>query len=187
MDDGKLKALAAAFREGDEESFRILMDTLSRTLMAMAYRYTEDWDWARDLTQETWIRVHDRIRTYDPKRSFTAWLHTVHRNGCLDHLRRPFVKREVHPGDEALEDWSGAAQEDPQEDLERREFHERILRAARELSETQRQVFVRVDLEQGSQKEVARELGIKPGTLRATLHFARKRMAATLRESEAGA
>ena len=52
------------------------------------------------------------------------------------------------------------------------------------LSESQRQVFLRVDLEQGDQKTVAQALGIKSGTLRTTLHFARKRMAAVLREME---
>lgn len=187
MNEAELKALAVAFQGGDQRSFKTLVDTLSRTLMAMAYRYTGDWEWARDLTQETWIRVHDRIQGYDPGRSFSAWLHTVHRNGCLDHLRRPFVKREVHPGNEALEDWAGSGREDPEGDLERKEFHERILSAAQDLSDTQKEVFVRVDLEQGDQKTVARELGIKPGTLRATLHFARKRIAATLRRLEAEA
>ena len=52
------------------------------------------------------------------------------------------------------------------------------------LSESQRQVFLRVDLEQGDQKRVAQALGIKFATLRTTLHFARKRVAAALREME---
>jgi DNA-directed RNA polymerase specialized sigma24 family protein len=53
-----------------------------------------------------------------------------------------------------------------------------------QLSESQRQVFLRVDLEQGDQKEVAKALGIRFGTLRATLHYARKRLATILRQME---
>jgi len=184
LDDSDLKALASAVQEGDQQSFRILVDSLSRTLMAMAYRFTGDWEWARDLTQESWIKVHERIHQWDPERSFSAWLHAIHRNGCLDHLRRGWVRRETTPGDEVLSRMRGRAPENPEADLERREFHDRILAAMDRLTESQRQVFLRVDLEQGDQRSVARALGIRANTLRATLHFARKRIAQALTEME---
>jgi RNA polymerase sigma-70 factor (ECF subfamily) len=184
VDEGDLKALAVACQRGDQGSFKVLVDGLSRTLIAMAYRYTGDWEWARDLTQETWIRVHDRLWQYDPDRSFSAWLYAVHRNGCLDHLRRSWVRHESTTGDAVIVGLGGAAEDDPHRDVERREFHERLLVALGRLSESQRQVFVRVDLEQGEQKEVAETLGMKFNTLRTTLHFARKRLAAALREME---
>jgi RNA polymerase sigma-70 factor (ECF subfamily) len=184
LDEKDLSALAVACRRGDERSFRLLVETLSRTLIATAYRYTGDWEWARDLTQETWLKVYARIHRYDPARPFTAWLYAVHRNGCLDHLRRTWVRLESMPGEEALIRMSGRSEDDPQYDLERHEFHERLLKALGQLSESQRQVFVRVDLEQNDQREAAQALGIKFATLRTTLHFARKRMAAALRETE---
>ncbi|GMV03834.1 MAG: DNA-directed RNA polymerase sigma-70 factor [Gemmatimonadota bacterium] len=186
MDEHALSALASRFREGDEESFRRLVDALTRTLIAMAYRYTGDWEWARDLTQETWIRVHEQISRYDPSRSFVSWLHAVHRNACLDHVRRAWVRREaaVPPGELARA--GGAAADDPALEVERREFRQRVLAVARGLSESQRQVFVRVDVEQREQAEVAREMGIRPGTLRTTLHFARRRMAQLLDGLEEG-
>jgi RNA polymerase sigma-70 factor (ECF subfamily) len=184
VDEGDLNALAIAFTKGDQRAFKILVDALSRTLMAMAYRYAGDWEWARDLTQETWIKVFRRIGGWDSRRSFTAWLHAIHRNGCLDHVRRAWVRHESTPGDEALLRLSGAAPDSPEADYERRELHQRLLAALGHLSESQRQVFTRVDLEQGEQKEVARALGIKVATLRATLHYARKRVAAVLRGME---
>jgi RNA polymerase sigma-70 factor (ECF subfamily) len=181
VDEREISALAVAYQRGDERSFKTLVDGLSRGLIAMAYRYTGDWEWARDLTQETWIKVHDRIHSYDPARSFRGWLLTVHRNGCLDHLRRAWVRLESAPGDEAIGGYAAASSfGNPHEDLERREFHERLLVALGELSESQRQVFVRVDLEQNDQREVAEALGMKFTTLRTTLHFARKRLAAVL-------
>lgn len=182
MDERELIALAMAAQRGDEGAFRTLVESLSRTLMAMAYRYTRDWEWARDLTQESWIRVHGNLRRYDPSRSFTAWLFTLHRNGCRDHLRRPWVSRERTIGDEMIQEAGGPATRDPADELERKEFHERILAASCRLSESQREVFLRVDVEQGDQKDVAEALGIRFGTLRTTLHFARKKVAALLRE-----
>jgi len=185
VDGSEFTALAAGCRRGDARSFESLVGSQSRALIAMAYRYTGDWETARDLTQDTWVRVHERIHRWNPARSFRAWLLTVHRNCCLDHLRRAWVRHETTPGDQAIANLrlvSGFG--NPEEDLERREFHQRLLAAAGELSESQRQVFIRVDLEQNDQREVAEALGIKHATLRTTLHFARKRMAALLRCTE---
>jgi len=182
VDESELTALGAGCRRGDPRSFESLVGAQSRALIAMAYRYTGDWETARDLTQDTWVRVHERIHRWNPARSFRAWLLTVHRNCCLDHLRRAWVRHETTPGDQAIANLrlvSGLG--NPEEDLERREFHERLLSTLGELSESQRQVFVRVDLEQNDQKEVAEALGIKHATLRTTLHFARKRVATLLR------
>jgi len=182
LGDNDLRALAIACRNGDPRGFEVLVKTESRTLIAMAYRYTGDWETARDLTQDTWIRIHERIHRWDSTKSFRAWLHAVHRNGCLDHLRRAWVRYEAAPGDEVLGRLHLVSHDgDPEEDMERREFHDRLLAALGELSESQRQVFVRVDLEQDDQKEVAKALGIKYATLRTTLHFARKRLATLLR------
>lgn len=184
MDEQRLTAWATRFREGDEQGFRKLVEALTRTLIALAYRYTGDWEWARDLTQETWIRVYERIARYDPEQSFPAWLHAVHRNVCLDHTRRPWVRRESTPGPDVLARLGGQAPDDPSEDAERREFLRRVRDATRDLSDSQRRVFVGVDLEQRDQADVARDLGIRPGTLRTTLHYARRRIAEALTVKE---
>jgi RNA polymerase sigma-70 factor (ECF subfamily) len=184
VDERALKALAEATQRGDQAAFRALVEKLSRTLMAMAFRYTGDWEWARDLTQETWIRVYQHLGRYDPRRDFTAWLYAIHRNGCRDHLRRPWVRREVTLGDDQVVGLQGPSGEDPGKEMEAREFRERILAASAGLSDTQREVFLRVDVEEGDQREVAEALGIRFGTLRTTLHFARKKVAAALLKME---
>lgn len=43
---------------------------------------------AEDLFQQTWMRVAEQVRRYDPRRSFEAWFFTVARNLALDYLRR---------------------------------------------------------------------------------------------------
>lgn len=185
MEDREYSALAVAYQRGDQASFRRLVERLSRPLMAMAYRYTGDWEWARDLTQETWVKVHSRIHQFDPGRSFRSWVFAIQRNVCLDHLRRAWVRYESVPGDEIVrERCEASGVGNPHQDLERREFHERLLIALGELSESQRQVFVQVELEQNDQREVAMTLGMKHATLRTTLHFARKRLATVLRSME---
>ncbi|MBT8402777.1 MAG: sigma-70 family RNA polymerase sigma factor [Gemmatimonadetes bacterium] len=183
MDERVVSEWALRFRGGDEESFTKLVEALTRPLIAMAYRYTGDWEWARDLTQETWVRVHRHICRYDPSRPFPAWLHALHRNGCLDHVRSQVVRRERTSDRPVPRTDAFRAPDDPLAEVEWSEFRARVVEATRALTESQRQVFVRVDLEERPRAEVARELGITAGTLRTTLHYARRRIADALRES----
>ena len=184
MNDSELTALALRFQAGDRESFRSLVEALTRPLIATAYRYTGDWEWARDLTQDTWVRVFRGIGRYDGRRPFPAWLRAIHRNVCLDHLRRPWVRHEEAAHPDALARVAAPPHESPSRVLERSDLLRRIRAAAAHLSEIQRQVFVRVDLEQRPQQAVAGELGLKFTTLRATLHHARRKVAALLRGVE---
>jgi RNA polymerase sigma-70 factor (ECF subfamily) len=172
-----MEELARAARDGDREAFRKLVDLLGRPLIAAAYRYTGDWEGARDLAQETWLRVWRHLPTYEPARSFRVWVFAIHRNVCLSDLRR----RSRHPEDAASDD--DLARLGPSvepADLDDTAFADRLRRALPALSPAQRDVFVRVDLEQGDQGEVARDLGMQPTTLRTTLHFARQRLARRL-------
>src|SRR5712691_3126679 len=41
-----------------------------------------------DVVQETLLTVHQARQTYDPNRSFTAWLRTIARRRAIDGLRR---------------------------------------------------------------------------------------------------
>jgi RNA polymerase sigma-70 factor (ECF subfamily) len=184
VDEHDLNKLTLAAKSGDEDSFRVLVETFSRPLMALAFRYAGDWDQARDLTQDTWVKVYQKLTLWDESRPFSTWLYAIHRNGCLDHTRKAWVRRETQTEPESLEALAGTDRNDPSADLERREFHRQLLKAVGTLSESQRQVFLRVDLEGGDQKSVAEALGITFGTLRTTLHFARKRLAVVMGEWE---
>jgi RNA polymerase sigma factor (sigma-70 family) len=183
MDTSQIDAWARASGQGDRAAFRCLVEELTRPLLATAYRYTRDWEAARDLTQDTWIKVWERLGHYDPARSFRSWLLTVHRNHCLSHLRRAAVRYELATETAILE---RAAPADPAPDplvaTGRMEFDALLKSALAQLPASQLQVFTRVDLEQADQAEAARELGMKFSTLRVTLHFARRRLAGLLRE-----
>lgn len=185
MDDATIDELALAGRDGGREAFAELVTLLTRPLIALAYRYTGDWETARDLSQETWLRAWGHLAAWDRGRPFRPWLLAIHRNVCLSHLRRQARRPEQGAGDDDLERLGPAtAAEAPLDALGEAEFWARVRRAAAGLSPAQQLVFARVDLEQEDQGAVARELGMQPATLRTTLHFARRRMARLLRNDE---
>jgi hypothetical protein len=55
-------------------------------------------DFVDDVVQETLLTIHQARRTYDPSRSFTAWLRTIAQRRAIDGLRRRgrTQKREIH-------------------------------------------------------------------------------------------
>jgi RNA polymerase sigma-70 factor (ECF subfamily) len=138
------------------------------------------------MTQETWIKVYERIDAYDPAQPFQSWLLAIHRNHCLSHLRRASVRRETAVGDMAILELRPIEGHDaPLEILQRQEFAQRLRQAMAGLTASQQRVFGQVDLEQTEQKEAARILGMNAATLRSTLHAARKRLAGILVRMEA--
>jgi len=75
-------------REGDLDALAVLIEQYQDRLFRYLVRLLREPATAEDLFQQTWIRVIERIGSYDPQRSFENWLFTVARNLAYDHLRR---------------------------------------------------------------------------------------------------
>lgn len=75
-------------REGDLDALEALIEQYQRRLYRYLVRLVREPATAEDLFQQTWLRVAERIKSYDPHRQFENWLFTVARNLAYDHLRR---------------------------------------------------------------------------------------------------
>jgi RNA polymerase sigma-70 factor (ECF subfamily) len=75
-------------RKGDLEALGGLIEQYQPRLYRYLLRLLHEPATAEDLFQQTWIRVAEKIKSYDPSRSFENWLFTVARNLALDHVRR---------------------------------------------------------------------------------------------------
>ncbi len=161
------------------------MTRYAKPFLAMAYRYTFDWESAKDVCQDTWLRVYEKISMYDGRVPFERWLFAVHRNICLNFLRKRKRRREVGPGTgETAQDSFVSRETAPDKRAELSQARERILEAAAKLPDRQRTVFAMIDLEQMTIDEAAGILGVKPVSIRTNLHHGRKRIAGILRGSE---
>lgn len=90
-----------ACREGGaaiEHALRTLDRHFFATLHARAMRTVRDADAARDLVQETFIKVWQRCATFHGSSELLPWIGAILRHGVLDFLRR--AGREV-PFDES--------------------------------------------------------------------------------------
>ncbi len=88
--EGRLAIDAAVvqLRRGDPDALATLMARYQNRIYRYLLRLVRQPADADDLFQQTWLRVAEKIRSFDPSRSFEAWLFTLARNLAFDHLRR---------------------------------------------------------------------------------------------------
>ena len=75
------------------DSFGVLFERHHRRVVAWACRLSGNYELARDLAQEVFIKALTRIGAFRGDSRFTTWLYTVTRNTCRDYekacARRP--------------------------------------------------------------------------------------------------
>src|SRR5262245_28052693 len=75
-------------RHGDHAAFEQLVRRYENRLTGVLLRFVRDRELARDLAQETFLRVYERIDQFDPSRRFGPWLFRIGVNLALDYLRK---------------------------------------------------------------------------------------------------
>jgi RNA polymerase sigma-70 factor (ECF subfamily) len=142
---------------------------------------TSDPEAARDLVQETFLRLWRTPHVYElDDDAQRAWLHTVARNLVVDRYRAEATRRA------ALTAVRTAAQEEAEPDaadrVVARDDLARLDEAVAALDEEHRVVLSMSVVAGMSSREIGEALGLPPGTVRARLHEARKRLRRTLEE-----
>lgn len=84
----EIRAAISQLRRGDLDALSSLIARYQNRLYRYLLRLVRQSAEAEDLFQQTWLRVAEKIRSYDPARNFDAWLFTLARNLAFDHLRR---------------------------------------------------------------------------------------------------
>ena len=82
------KALIESFRSGDEFAFVGLYNRYKGPVYAFCYKMLLDSDAAKDVMQETFLRVYENRDRLMKSSAFKSWLFTIARNQCLNTLRR---------------------------------------------------------------------------------------------------
>jgi RNA polymerase sigma-70 factor (ECF subfamily) len=160
-------------RRGDHSAFEVLVRRYENRLMSVLLRFVRDRELARDLAQETFLRVYERLDQFDPSRRFGPWLFRIGVNLTLDFLRKR--KRRVWPSlfsDSRVEKGPDPAVVDPRDALDLEQEVRKVLEG---IPEKYRTVLILRDLENFSSSEIAAILHRKEATIRWRLAEARMR------------
>jgi RNA polymerase sigma-70 factor (ECF subfamily) len=139
---------------------------------------------ADDLTQETFVRVHQHLDELKEHAALEAWLYRVATNVCYDHFRRRDQRQPGLPLPGQDDGWDPPVAEAdalrPDQLLERSEMSDCVLRFLIELPEARRRVLILHDLQGYTNPEIARLLGLSLENVKIRLHRARARLRAEL-------
>ena len=163
----------AAAQGGDRRAYeRVLADSVA-LIRAVARRQGVATDALDDVVQETLLTVHRVRHTYDPARSYDAWLSAIAGRRAIDALRSHGRRdrRELH--DEFALD-RHPDREDASADAERRQQARRLREAIAQLPPGQREAVEQLGLREQSLAEAAAQTGRNTGALKVNLHRALK-------------
>lgn len=74
-------------RDGDEDSFRVLLEKHRNPVVHFLYRMVQDEAVSEELSQEVFLRVYRSRGTYEPTARFTTWLFRIATHLALNWLR----------------------------------------------------------------------------------------------------
>lgn len=172
---------------GDESAWTELLQTHSRKVYNLCYRFTGRPSEAEDLTQEVFIKIFQTLSVYDSQQgTFSTWLSRIARNHLVDHYRRTHKDRLTS----SLDDDPGGFENQPSTEpspsaaVESRERGEILQAALNRLSPDMREAVVLRDFQDLDYDEIAEVLGVPEGTVKSRINRGRLELAKVIKRME---
>ncbi|MBV9628974.1 MAG: sigma-70 family RNA polymerase sigma factor [Xanthobacteraceae bacterium] len=160
-----------AAQAGDRSAYAALLRECVPVIRRVAARRAPA-DRVDDVVQDVLLTLHNARHTYDPSRSFTAWLSVISDRRAVDLMRRVVrdhsreihapLQYEQHPDLEA----------DPAAPQQRTETAQQVRQAVETLPQRQREAVQHVVLSERSLKETSALTGQSEGSIKVSLHRA---------------
>jgi len=173
-------------REGDGESFALLLERHRRPVIHFLYRMLQDQAVAEELAQEVFLRVYRARNSYEPTAKFTTWLFRIATHLALNWIRDNQKRLANHASlDEEPVDGPALQVADMRPNVEqellRRARREEVKRAIARLPEKQRAAVLMHKYSEMEYSQIAAVLGCSESAVKSLLFRAyetlRKRLA----------
>lgn len=169
-----------ALDHGDQAAYAELMGRYRDSIYFMLLKMVNNRDDADDLTIEAFGKAFKRLGQYTPTYAFSTWLFKIATNNCIDFIRKKKVS--LLSIDRTTDDGEGGQMSfdlrsdnlDPEEEIIKKQkaklLHEVVLR----LKPRYRQLVELRYFQELSYEEIATELDLPLGTVKAQLFRARE-------------
>jgi len=170
---------------GDREAFRTLFEEKRDRVYATALHLLGDPEEARDVAQQVFLKVWQRLDQYEPSYRFDTWLYRITVNAAIDAYRRRRARAEAPPlaDEEEPGEFRRVPAHPPAQErsLSESEVERVFQQLARLLTLRQRVAFTLRELQGLSTEEVARILRTRQSTVRNHVLQARRILREALR------
>jgi RNA polymerase sigma-70 factor (ECF subfamily) len=166
-------------RRGDRPSLEALFHQHFSTAYRVAYRLLGHDQDAQDAVQDAFLKAVVHLAEFDGRSGFRTWLLRIVTNAALD-LGRRRRRRTTVPLLEATGAQADLVVDDPARGLHSQDLRRQIDTALDQLSPPIRASFVLFAEAELSYKQIAEIQQVPVGTIMSRLHFARRKLQASL-------
>lgn len=175
--------LMAETQKGKPMAYEVLVNRYKKRAYYIALSLVGDHDEATDLSQETFVRIYQTRKRYNPQMPFFSWFYTILSNLAKNHLKKRAVRFEHarRASEEHYPQLDGPAA--PDFFIESDETRRVVWQAIEKLSFEHREVIVLRHFEDLSYDEIAKLLNIPVGSVMSRLYYARKKLREVIEKS----
>jgi len=173
-----LESLIEGCRRHDPRAQRGLYDLLAPRMLSLCQRYVKDWDAAKDVLQDGFVALFDKISTYKSEGSFEGWVRRIFVNTALMQLRR----NDALKFSDNIED--SQAMQMVQSNVLEKIGADEIFKLVNSMPDGFRAVFNLYVIEGYSHDEIAKILSITEGGSRSQLSRARAWLQEKIKNNE---
>ena len=80
---------------GDDNAFSLLVDKYQAPIHELALRKTGDAHIAEKITQDIFLKVHQKLDMLEKPQNFESWLHVIATRYCIEWLRKRYFVTEA--------------------------------------------------------------------------------------------
>lgn len=184
------KLVLLAVNNGDQKAYAELMTRYKDSIYFMLLKMVNNRDDAEDLTIEAFGKAFKNLRQYTPDYAFSTWLFKIATNNCIDFIRKKRKNTfsidknfENSEGDEMTVDFKSELL-DPEEKMMKKQKIKLMHEIVEKLKPRYRKLIELRYFQELSYEEIAEELQLPLGTVKAQLFRARDFLYNILKNSE---
>ena len=183
--DYKLVQLAV---KGDEKAYAELLDRYKDAIYYMLLKMVNNKNDAEDLTIEAFGKAFKNIEQYTPNYAFSTWLFKIATNNCIDFIRKKKANIiSIDNGEDSSEMSAPSLQSktlDPEADMIKNQKVTLMRSVVHKLKPRYRKLVELRYFKEYSYEEIANELNLPLGTVKAQLFRAREFLFNILKDSQ---
>ena len=167
---------------GDQTAYTSLLETYRENIYFMMLKMVRNQDDAEDLTIEAFGKAFKRLPSFNPEYAFSTWLFRIASNNAIDFIRKKKKARTVSLDQQDDEEEGRTAYDvrskelDPEQTFMKGQRIEEIHKIIETLKPKYRQLVELRYLKEFSYDEIAQEMDLPLGTVKAQLFRARELM-----------
>ncbi len=164
-------------RNGKTDRYRIIIDRYSPMVFHIVRGFEKDADEVKELAQQIFVKVFEKLDSYQNDSKFSSWLYSVSMNHCRDYAKN--IRRSNSRFSEMEEGYLDSVMiesSDPHKNLEKKQGLDLLFRGIGKLKEEYSEPLLMKYRDGLSYKVMSDQLGVSESALKVRVHRAREEL-----------